>query len=92
MKYTQITPDIKENYLEELLVFRGIQDLEKYKNPTKECEHNAFKLHNMEAAVKAVHNHIGEKIAMIVDSDCDGFTSAAIIYGYLHNIYPHQEN
>lgn len=88
MKYTQITPDIQENYLEELLVFRGIQDLEKYKNPTKECEHNAFKLRNMETAVKAIYNHIGEKIAMIVDSDCDGFTSAAIIYGYLHNIYP----
>ena len=38
MKYTQITPDIKENYLEELLISRGIENVEQFRNPTKECE------------------------------------------------------
>ena len=28
MKYTQITPDITENYLEELLISRGIENVE----------------------------------------------------------------
>lgn len=88
MKYTQITPDITENYLEELLVFRGIHDVEKYKNPTADCMRNPFELHNMEAAVRIIHDNIDKKIGMIVDSDCDGFTSAAIMYQYLKDINP----
>ena len=88
MKYTQITPDIKENYLEELLVFRGIKDIDKYQNPTKECEHNPFEFLNMNNAIRTIHDRLDRKIGLIVDSDCDGFTSAAIVYQYLKDVYP----
>lgn len=88
MKYTQITPDIKENYLEELLVFRGIKDINKYQNPTKECEHNPFEFLNMDNAIRTIHDRLDRKIGLIVDSDCDGFTSAAIVYQYLKEVYP----
>ena len=80
MKYTQITPDIKDNYLETLLAFRGIENINKYRNPTIECEHDPFLFKNMEYAIGTIHDHINDKIGLVVDSDCDGFTSAAIIY------------
>ena len=86
MKYTQITPDITENYLEELLISRGIENVEQFRNPTKECELGSGLLQNMAAAIILVHKNLDKKIGLIVDSDCDGFTSAAIVYQYLHDI------
>ena len=88
MKYTQITPDIKDNYLETLLAFRGIENINKYRNPTIECEHDPFLFKNMEYAIGTIHDHINDKIGLVVDSDCDGFTSAAIMYQYLKDINP----
>lgn len=88
MKYTQITPDITENYLEELLISRGIENVEQFRNPTKECELGSGLLKNMASATILVHKNLDKKIGLIVDSDCDGFTSAAIVYQYLHDIKP----
>lgn len=88
MKYTQITPDITENYLEELLISRGIENVEQFRNPTKECELGSGLLKNMSSAIISVHKNLDKKIGLIVDSDCDGFTSAAIVYQYLHDIKP----
>lgn len=88
MKYTQITPDITENYLEELLISRGIENVEQFRNPTKECELGSGLLKNMASAIILVHKSLDKKIGLIVDSDCDGFTSAAIVYQYLHDIKP----
>ena len=88
MKYTQITPDIKENYLEELLISRGIENVEQFRNPTKECEIESTQLLNMYVAVGLIGTNLDKKIGLIVDSDCDGFTSAAIVYQYLHDIKP----
>ena len=88
MKYTQITPDITENYLEELLISRGIENVEQFRNPTKECELGSGLLKNMASAIILVHKNLDKKIGLIVDSDCDGFTSAAIVYQYLHDVKP----
>ena len=88
MKYTQITPDITENYLEELLISRGIENVEQFRNPTKECELGSGLLKNMASVIILVHKNLDKKIGLIVDSDCDGFTSAAIVYQYLHDIKP----
>lgn len=86
MKYTQITPDIQDNYLEELLIARGIDNVDKFINPTKDCELDPEALCNIKKAVDIVNKNINNKIGLLVDSDCDGFTSAAIIYQYLHDI------
>ena len=86
MKYTQITPNIEDNYLEELLIFRGIENIEKYKRPTKDCELNPFLFDNMTGATSMLNDHLSDKIGLIVDSDCDGFTSAAIMYQYIKDI------
>lgn len=88
MKYTQITPNIKENYLEELLISRGIENIKKYLNPTQDCELDPMLMTNMAKAVEIVDKHINNKIGLIVDSDCDGFTSATIVYLYLKDINP----
>lgn len=88
MKYTQIIPDIKENFLEELLIARGIENVKGFINPTKECELDACQLTNMLNAIELVYKNINKKIGLLVDADCDGFTSAAIIYQYLHDVNP----
>lgn len=88
MKYTRIIPDITENYLENLLKIRGIEDISHYIKPTIECELDPILLTNMAKAVEIVDKHIDGKIGLIVDSDCDGFTSAAIIYQYLKDVNP----
>ena len=69
MKYTQITPDITENYLEELLISRGIENVEQFRNPTKECEIESWHLTNMAHAVTLVYAHLNGKIGLLVDSD-----------------------
>ena len=88
MKYTQITPDITENYLEELLLARGIKDINGFINPSKDSELQGAKLTNMANATIMLHKNIDKKIGLLVDSDCDGFTSAAIMYQYLHDVNP----
>ena len=88
MKYTQITPDITENYLEELLLARGIKDINGFINPSKDSELQGAKLTNMANAAIMLHKNIDKKIGLLVDSDCDGFTSAAIMYQYLHDVNP----
>lgn len=44
----------------------------------------------MKAGVKLLTNHIQNfsKTVMIVDPDCDGFTSSAILTNYLYRLFP----
>jgi single-stranded DNA-specific DHH superfamily exonuclease len=44
-------------------------------------------MHNAAAAlIKTISNDEGAIV--IVDADCDGFTSAAVLINYLHDIFP----
>lgn len=81
---------ITENFVTKLLLDRGviINDatyLSKFLNPTKDNEINPARLDHMEEGYKllmdSLRNHA--KICLIVDSDCDGMTSAALFYNYL---------
>ena len=38
------------------------------------------------ALIKHVQNN--DDVLVLVDSDCDGFTSAAILINYLYNLFP----
>lgn len=40
------------------------------------------------ASVLIKHIQQNDPILIIVDSDCDGFTSSAIIINYLHDLFP----
>lgn len=90
MKANLVVPDIRDNYIENLLTAYGIQDLEKYLNPTFESIQNPEDFNNIKEGAELLINSCNnkEKILLIVDCDCDGFTSAAIFYQYVKRIWP----
>ena len=95
MKYKLIKP-INENYsaLEQVLTNRGIAK-EKIKNylMTTDDVINSYNLLGeealKEAAMKIAKCVKAEANALvIVDSDCDGFTSSAVLINYLYDLFP----
>lgn len=77
--------------LKEVLQDRGVKDIENFLNPTFEaCELNPHKLKNIDAAAERLLYHLrrNSDILFIVDADCDGFTSSAILWLYIKKIFP----
>lgn len=95
MKYKLIAP-INENYsaIEQILENRGIlrSDIEHYLNTTDEDinEPAALGQENLTRGAKILISHIAanHNILIIVDADCDGYTSAALLINYLYDIFP----
>lgn len=95
MKYQLIKP-VNENYnaVEQILTNRGIphSNLEHYLNTTDEDIHSFILLgeNNLYRAAVAIMKCVRDnlKVLIIVDSDCDGFTSAATLINYLHDLFP----
>lgn len=69
---------------------RGIKDIEKFLRPSKEDEIPYYKLKNMSKAVELFNKHKinSSTVSVLVDSDCDGFTSAAIIIQEIRKSHP----
>lgn len=92
MKCKLVNENYKSNYTDELLVSRGLSpnDLEKFYNPTIELLQEPTALTNIANGVNMLLKHISEpnNIAIVVDSDVDGFTSSAILYQYIKKIAP----
>ena len=95
MKYSLIK-QINKNYstVEQILTNRGIkrEDIPHYLN-TNITDINSyvdFGMNNLQKAAGYIITTIknDEDAILIVDSDCDGFTSSAIIYNYLCNAFP----
>lgn len=94
MDYQLIRP-IQENYsaIEQVLTNRGIkfEDIAHYLNVTEEDNLSPLLLDNVEQAAKMLFNQLhkdGFHIHVQVDSDCDGYTSAALLLNYIHAIIP----
>ena len=91
MKYKQ-NNDIKidNNFLENFFKNRGIDDLQHFLHPQKTDLIDYLLLDNIVTAAKTLLAHIenNSKIFLIVDSDTDGFCSAAEIYLYIKHINP----
>lgn len=95
MKYKLIKP-IQKKYtaLQQILYNRGIniEDMDSYLNTSDDCinhfsllgKDNLFKAAT--ALIKTITNN--ESAVVIVDSDCDGFTSAATLINYLYDLFP----
>ena len=99
MKYQLIKP-INKNYsaIEQILTNRGIEykDLKHYLNTTDEDINSPLllgedKLKNAASLIAAVVIE-DLKCAVIVDSDCDGFSSSALLINYLYDVFPHWAN
>lgn len=95
MKYKLIKP-INTNYstIQTILTNRHIplEEVEHYLNTT-DADINkpeAFGQNCLKAAAQCLISHISanHKALVIVDCDCDGFTSAALLINYLHDIVP----
>ena len=82
MKYRQITR-YTGNLIETILSGRGIDDINLFLNPNSSNDTKLDMITNIDKGIDLIKNNISKKILILVDSDMDGFSSAAIIYKYL---------
>ena len=64
---------------------RGIEKPKEYLNLTDSCINHPCDLDNMNEAIECFEKHLEarDKIAIVVDCDPDGYTSAALVYKYI---------
>lgn len=92
MNYTLIENNDAKSIIHRILLNRGIpeENIESYICPTSKEAFSYNLLNNIESAVKTVLKTIlsNQKIYVQIDSDCDGYTSAAVLLNYLHKSFP----
>ena len=92
MQVKLVNENFKTNYIDNLLLSRGIKDLENFKNPTYNDIESWDKLSNIERAVAIFREIVDTKekvnIGTIIDCDADGLTSASILINYLKKNFP----
>lgn len=88
MEYKLMNENFKDNFLENYLKFCGIEDCESFLSPTSAMVNAPNKLANLERGLNLLKNAVdkNKKILIVVDSDVDGYTSAAQMYLYLKEI------
>ena len=90
MKVVLANENFQDNYVVNLLKARGVVEVDKYFKPTPDCLQAPDALKNIRLAA-ALYQRIvkaGGHILLVVDSDNDGYTSAAIIYQYTKRLNP----
>lgn len=91
MKCKLVNENFKEDYLNQLLRARGVENIEDFFEPNDSYLQAPTDFKNMEFG-SVLYLHSVQKpnshILVIVDSDMDGFTSAAIIYQYTKRFNP----
>lgn len=77
----------KDNVQNKLAAIHGIEDINRFLNPTNNELHSPLLLKNIDLAVKRIIKAIQnkERIGIFPDPDSDGVNSGAIIYNYLKN-------
>ena len=95
MKCKLVNKDIRENYTNELLMERGLsrEELDYFLNvPDDSALQNPIYLDYIEHAgemfTRMTHLTNEQTVTVVVDSDVDGFTSAAIFIQYLRKWNP----
>lgn len=90
MKFKLIGSNNCDNVKETFLQNRGIKDIEQYCHLTESCVNDYNDLANIADAVKMFLSNMdtGKKMGILVDCDCDGYTSAATLYNYTKLNYP----
>lgn len=78
--------------VEQVFVNRGIpaDEVTHYLNTSEADVIDPATITNMETGAKMLVSHIaqGHKVLVQIDSDCDGFTSAAVLINYLNCLFP----
>lgn len=96
MEYQLIVPNIPlknvATAVEQVLANRGIypENVEHYLNTTDDDILDPKIIMNIEEGVRILIKHIaqGDKVLIQIDSDCDGYTSAAELINYLNCLFP----
>ena len=96
MKYQLITPllPLKDEYtvVERVFAARGMapEDVEHYLHTTIDDILDPATIERIDEGVKMLISHIAQedKIFIQVDSDCDGYTSAAMLINYINTLFP----
>lgn len=70
-------------FLRDYLNACGIKDVDNFLNPEEYCFDSPWDYPNMGKAVYLLHSSQDKKIGVLVDSDCDGNMSAAMIVNFL---------
>lgn len=90
MQYRLIGDNDTNNIIKTVLQNRGIDDWKGYLNLTESQVHSYNNLTNMQAAVECFVSHYEnkDKIVIMPDEDCDGYTSSAMLYLYVKALDP----
>lgn len=96
MEYQLLTPSIplstELTAVERVLSNRGIMpsEINHYLHTTDEDILSPSLIANMDAGIKMLIKHISQndKVLLQIDSDCDGYTSAAVLMNYLNCLFP----
>ncbi len=91
MKTKLINSEINDNYGATLLRERGVKNIDDFLTPDKSYLQSPEDLKNIKYATAMYISTLSMenvRILIIVDADCDGFTSAAIMYQYTKKIRP----
>ena len=93
MKCKLVNENFKSDYVDSLLMARGIKVPNDYYAPRSEFLQSPIDLENIGEAAMLLEEVIklGQRILIVVDSDNDGFTSATIMYNYLKDLAPELE-
>lgn len=76
--------------LESLLLAQGIEDIEGYMCPSADYEQSPYDLDNIKEAALFLFDAMekNQKTLLVVDADCDGFCSSAIMWLYIKHFWP----
>lgn len=93
MRYELISKQTELTMIEQVLLNRGIkrENIQHFLNLSDADVIAPSRVANIETGVKMLLRHINENslVYMPIDSDCDGFTSAALFINYLNRLFPH---
>ena len=77
----------EDNVIEKVAKIRGIKDINRFLNPSKEEMYDPYLIKNIEDASNRIIRAIqkGERIVVSYDPDTDGITSCTVMRRYLAN-------
>ena len=91
MKINLINSNFEHDYANMLLTSRGVEDVDAFLNPTIQHLNSPLNLKSIQigaAMYLRIATNDSSRILIVVDSDNDGYTSAAIIYKYTKRLNP----